>query len=556
MHPMSGSSDCTLKRYSDCEPDHRLSKRQRTGDNKIQKVAESSLSSQMYKKGSNYWYAEVNEPLFQKYPDLKPLWLTPTSIKLYIYEGIDTNSTPTKRIIPYCKLTKVSGHFKRVFEGRCGEMIEKQTLTLEVCGHRLEVIDWVIAELHGANKKRLNKDNVFEIYRLVDYWEIPKILNTCRTYLKGLSEVNDDLFIKTVELFAAYHDLDNLEEVIRRDDSQTKKLKTVIAIYEIMNEHECKITKVIVDWFRQSILKILEESTNFTNSTTIYKIAIDNRISGNYKNWKIVIEFYFFKELCKKLNSASESEVKKVKNEIIKNDLTFFFEEVRLNYEDLYGLLENLIDIVCLFPENVKSIIFVKRSGTKIKYDYFIEDINSKLKQFKNLEKLYFANKFPDLYLLSKLDFTQYPKLREIGYFFYSYAVTSFHVPYYYRSLYLDEDNDCYLLNNRIFADRKCPQAFENLLNRITKQRRLKTLLNKGLLTIRFGYPYVCLLTPFQLVNLCNDYNISHAKIYGLEDEVKKSSRILAAQSMKIPSSIKIDKKYRRAIDFGKRFYS
>ena len=159
MHPMSGSRDCTLKRSSDCEPDHRLSKRQRTGDNKIQKVAESSLSFQMYKKGSNYWDAEVNEPLFQKYPDLRPLWSTPTSIKLYIYEGIDTNSTPKERIIPYCKLTKVSGYFKRVFEGRCGEMIEKQTLTLPVCGHRLEVVDWVIAEVHGANKKPLNLNN-------------------------------------------------------------------------------------------------------------------------------------------------------------------------------------------------------------------------------------------------------------------------------------------------------------------------------------------------------------------------------------------------------------
>jgi len=94
---MSGSSDCTLKRYSDCEPDRRLSKRQRIGDNKIQKVAESSLSFQMYKKGSNYWDAEVNEPLFQKYRDLRPLWPTPTSIKLYIYEGIDSNSTPKER---------------------------------------------------------------------------------------------------------------------------------------------------------------------------------------------------------------------------------------------------------------------------------------------------------------------------------------------------------------------------------------------------------------------------------------------------------------------------
>jgi len=296
---MSGSRDCTLKRSSDCEPDHPLSKMQRTGDNKIQKIAESSLSSQMYKKGSNYWDAEVNEPLFQKYPDLRPLWQPPTSIKLYIYEGIDTNSTPKERIIPYCKLTKVSGYFNRVFEGRCGEMIEKQLLTLPVCGHRLEVIDWVIGEVHGANKKyrNLNNVNVFEMYRLVDYWEIPKILNKCRTYLIEKSKYDGDLFIKTVELFATYHDMDNLEEVIRRDDSQTKKLKTVIAIYKIMNEHECKITKVIVDWFRQSIVKILEESTNFTNSTTIYKIAIDNQINGNVGGkWKTGLGIDFFKK--------------------------------------------------------------------------------------------------------------------------------------------------------------------------------------------------------------------------------------------------------------------
>ena len=156
MHPTLNSSDCTLKRSFDCEPDHPLSKRQRTGDNKIQKVAESSLSFQMYKKGSNYWDAEVNESLFQKYPDLRPLWQPPTSIKLYIYEGIDSKSTPKERNIPYYTLTKVSKYFKRVFEGRCGEMLEKQTLILSVRGYRLEVIDWVIAEVHRVNKKLLN----------------------------------------------------------------------------------------------------------------------------------------------------------------------------------------------------------------------------------------------------------------------------------------------------------------------------------------------------------------------------------------------------------------
>ncbi len=552
MHPTLNSRDCTLKGSSDCEPDHPLSKRQRTGDNKIQKVAESSLSSQMYKKGNNYWDAEVNEPLFQKYPDLRPLWPTPTSIKLYIYEGIDTNSPPKERIIPYCKLTKVSDHFKRVFEGNCGKMLEKQTLTLPVCGHRVEVIDWVIAEVYDANQKPLNEDNVFEIYRLVDYWEIPKILNECRTYLIGLAEVNVDLFIKTVELFAAYHDMDNLEEVFirnhRHHNDVSELFKSVIAIYEIMNEHEFKMTSKILIWFLRSISEITNKHTDYWDSITIiHKIGLHDRISDDkHMYWKTRFVIYFFEKLRKKLNSASESEIEKVKNKIMKNDLTPFFEEVTLYYDSKEGL-ENLVDVICLFPENVKSIFIHRPFGkNRLKYkdiENCTKNIIPKLKQFKNLEMLYFANKRAYHDLLPKLDFTQYPKLREIGQFktlqssncYYAFYNNSLET----RSGYVPPGKERSIFKTR--KDRDCTKAFENLLKSVTKQRHLKTLLNKGLLTIRFGYQYYCPLTPFRLFNLCDDYNISHTRIYGLEKKIKKSFRNLKARSIIIPAHIPTD---------------
>jgi len=258
----------------------------------------------------------------------------------------------------------------------------------------------------------------------------------------------------------------------------------------------------------------------------------------------------FSKKLSKKLNSASESEIKKVKNEIIKNDLTSFFEEVTLHYDSIEEF-KNLVDVICLFPQNIKSIFFATSFGTKIKYgdiygdiENCIDDINPKLKQFKKLENLYFTVKSELHGLLSQLDFTQYPELREIGQFSYDHYDRAWSRSCHYRSL-LENTESWYPGYERlIFRKRKdihCTEAFEALLKSITKQQHLKTLLNKGLLTIRIGDIYFCPLTPFRLFNLCDEYNISYSRIYGLEDEFKKSFRNLAARSIIIPAHIPTD---------------
>ncbi len=89
--------------------------------------------------------------------------------------------------------------------------------------------------------------------------------------------------------------------------------------------------------------------------------------------------------------------------------------------------------------------------------------------------------------------------------------------------------------------DIDCTKAFEALLKSVTKQQRLKKQLDQGSLTIRFGCRYVCPLTPFRLFNLCDDYNISHTRIYGLEEKIKKSFRNLKARSIIIPAHIPTD---------------